>query len=150
PSPSLRPTPAPDPFGTVPPGWNIYRGTRLPVIMAYPPGWTVDESVPTELLFASEQENAKFTITYGGPKQVTLGELRDARFNDIANVCHGTRIEYTDEYDFSGLIFAGVRAKCDLTANTGQARSYTYFIGTALKDGREWDFRIVCARDDFS
>jgi hypothetical protein len=139
----VQATPSPAPLGTVPPGWQVYRGS-LPFVIAYPPDWKVDESQlaisNSVYFFAPVEDQSVFLViaTTGAPEaSPNLDVLRDQWFRSRTQVCTDFAIQETGQAVASGLTFATVGATCDLA--TGLAYSYT---GLGLRGNVPWIFEF--------
>ena len=142
----LPPTPTtvaaqPQPTGQIPAGWQVYRGTRVPFVMAYPPGWTVDESgVGEGLVYFRHPSNVAtwlLVATTGQRETRSADELRDVYYNEQFVDCRAKAIDITRDNEFSGITFKSVGTTCDLADGL-----YYSYIGLGLRGGVPWRFRL--------
>lgn len=93
-------TPVPQPNGTIPRGWKVYRGPiEIPFVIAYPPDWTVDDSYfPDQyIVFINSPSGAdsveiEFAANQSGSN---IDVLRDEFFNKKSAFCDKKGIENT-------------------------------------------------------
>ncbi|HET8627635.1 MAG TPA: serine/threonine-protein kinase [Thermomicrobiales bacterium] len=140
---AARPAATPQPRGTVPAGWQVYRGTRVPFAIAYPPGWTVDESAAAadEVTFYSPDRLISVLIRANGQPTpgANIDVLRDQYFKEVAMSCTRAGLESTSDETFSGITFAELAETCDRSGTL-----YMDIIGAGLNGGAEWDYVILC------
>ncbi|HEY8597090.1 MAG TPA: hypothetical protein VIL85_01590 [Thermomicrobiales bacterium] len=145
---------AQQPGGPVPAGWQVYRGPReFPIVIAYPPDWTADDSYfPAQyVLFlygpaknVDEEESVEITA---GPEDpgANIDVLRDDFFYRKTPFCDKTGIEYTTQRQLTGAAFAILGATCD------QSNELAFFqVASGLKGGDGWNIamRTPYARRD--
>ena len=147
------------PNGHVPTGWKIYRGTRVPFVVAYPPDWTVDESGASvgQISFTTTAKsgNAEGTISSQPvpAHRVGLPVLRQRFLDFTTRGCElGKSVQDTGDIVYSGVTFATGTAKCvpgeESPGETEQAPSYD--AGVGLKGSVEWTFSFRSDADDFA
>ncbi|MFN8515443.1 MAG: hypothetical protein U0841_23230 [Chloroflexia bacterium] len=131
----------PQPNGTVPAGWKIYRGgADFPFVVAYPPDWTFDESLLPEqkiVYFYGPEglDNERIDIEFG---QTQTGDnidvQRDTFFYKKSEFCDQKGIEYTSQRQISGVAFAILGATCD------SSNELTFMqVASGLVGGDEWN-----------
>ncbi len=141
-SPPAAATAAPQPTGAVPAGWQIYRGPAdLPVVVAYPPGWTVDDSLlpeqPIVFLYGPDGRDGVERIdieigqTHSGAE---IDAQRDAFFNRKSDFCDKKGIEHTEHRQVSGVAFAILWATCDESNDLSFMQ-----VASGLWNGDEWN-----------
>ena len=133
---------APQPGGPVPGGWKVYRGpAAFPIVIAYPPDWTVDASLFPEqsVIFivgpAGNVDEEEYVEISAGAQQVdaNIDVLRDDFFYRKTPFCEKTGIEYTERRQLTGAAFAILGAACD------QSGVLAFFqVASGLKGGDEW------------
>ncbi len=140
-TPPAGPTAVPQPKGTIPAGWLTYRGpTYFPFAIAYPPDWTVDDSLLPEqhvVVFYGPDSG-----TYNEEIYIELGDTvtganidvqRDQFFYERTDFCVARGIEYTNRRTISGETFAVLGGTCE----AGNALSFM-LAALGLKGGDEW------------
>ena len=144
-------TPQPQPLGIVPPGWQVYRGSdaTLPIVIAYPPAWTVEEKKGSVSFLAPDSiagRRPALTLLSLGVRipGTTIEGARDQLWSTLGRSCDKTGIERTRYNDFAGLRFATLRATCD-----SEGRLILFSVGSGLKDGVEWDFLAASTYEIF-
>jgi hypothetical protein len=140
----------PQPNGTVPAGWQVYTGTAVPFVMAYPPGWQVDDSdaAKGQIAFGPPDGQRALLIATSGTAQpgANIDVQRDAFYKEVTKSCSASGIEYTGQETLSGIVFAELIATCDKPGQALQA----YTVGTGLNNGVEWDFVIISPYQSFN
>ena len=136
-------TPVPQPAGTVPPGWRAYRGTpAFPFVVAYPPDWTVDDSLLPDqrviYLYGPDgrddtPERIDIEISELGDGS-NIDVQRDEFFRQESAFCDQKGIEYTEHSQIAGVAFAILGATCDAS----NVLSFMQ-VASGLKDGDEWN-----------
>ncbi|HET8628195.1 MAG TPA: serine/threonine-protein kinase [Thermomicrobiales bacterium] len=137
----------PQPNGAVPAGWKVYYGTTVPFVMAYPPGWTVDESdaAKGQISFESQDGIIVEISTEGKANpSANVDVLRDQYAKGLTQVCEQSATDFTRYSEFSGVTFASLATKCVYKGQT-----YMYYIGAGLNNAVEWDFALLCAYNQF-
>lgn len=141
-------TPAPQPHA-VPAGWKVYRGASVPIVMAYPPDWTVDEADIAKgvVYFRSPYEKVWLAVAVRGlqPAGANVDVLRDQYFQGVTRACDEAGIETTRYNTFAGVTFAALAATCAANGNL-----WAYYIGAGLKNGVEWDFQMHARYADYN
>jgi hypothetical protein len=149
--------PAVAPLGTVPTGWQIYRGnTRVPFAIAFPPGWTVDDTRASEgrVYFygpgvSEALEDALWVlIATSGRAEPTanIDVLRSQYFAAELKESHPEAgIDVTRPNQFSGLTFASLGATFDVNYRLCYA-----YIGLGLRGQVPWRFRLNSLYSDYS
>jgi hypothetical protein len=131
----------PQPNGTIPAGWKIYRGDPdFPFVVAYPPDWTFDDSLLPEqkiVFFYGPDglDNERIDIEFG---QTGNGDnidvQRDTFFYKKSEFCDQKGIEYTSQRQISGAAFAILGATCD------SSNELTFMqVASGLVGGDEWN-----------
>ena len=147
-SSTSSPQSAPGPTGTVPSGWNVYRGTALPFVIAYPPDWTVDESEAARgvIYFRAPRQAVWLAISSDGRRNpgANIDVLRDELFQGVTRACEQAGIATTRYNSFSGILFASLAATC---ARGGTLEEY--YLGAGLKDGVEWNVELHALYQDY-
>lgn len=145
---------APQPGGPVPGGWKIYRGPpAFPIVVAYPPDWTVDASLFPEqtvifIVGPAGNINEEEIVEISAASQQTdanIDVLRDDFFYRKTAFCEKTGIEYTERRQLTGATFAILGAACD------QSGELAFFqVASGLKGNDQWDIvmRTPYARRD--
>jgi len=145
------------PAGRVPTGWKVYRGSQVPIVVAYPPHWSVDESNASvgEVAFASKTGSASGTIgkrsTLSG--STALAVLRTRFLSFVTRVCEaGKVIESANNVYVSGTRFATLIAKCASEEEGAGKHEHapTFYIGVSRKSGVEWTFSFRSDNDEFA
>ncbi|MDQ6601369.1 MAG: hypothetical protein M3176_17775 [Chloroflexota bacterium] len=136
-----------EPRGAIPAGWSVYRGTRLPFAIAYPPDWSVDASgIESGRIVFRSPGNAviETTISTTGKADPTanIDVLREQDNKAQAQTCRQSGISFTRYNAYSGLTFATVGANCDVVAGLS-----FYWIGVGLKEQVPWRFRVTAPKD---
>jgi len=136
-----------EPRGAIPQGWNVYRGTRLPFAIAYPPDWSVDVSGIDNgrIVFRSPGNvGIETTISAAGKADPTanVDALREQDNKAQAQACRQSGISFTRYNVYSGITFATVGANCDVAAGLS-----FYWIGVGLKEQVPWRFRVTAPKD---
>ncbi len=140
-TPPAGPTAVPQPNGTIPAGWLVYRGPAyFPFAIAYPPDWTLDDSLlPEQRVIFLEGPDAG---TYNEEIYIELGDTatganidvqRDDFFYERTDFCIARGIEYTNRRTISGETFAVLGGTCE----AGNALSFM-LAALGLKGGDEW------------
>lgn len=133
---------APQIKGTAPSGWKVYRANSLPIVLAVPPDWTVQEK-QGEVDFTSADGMHYFSILSNGKRNPTanIDTLRDIYYKQVVapSCTGGVGIDSTYYTDVSGIRFASLNAKCIISGST-----LMYYIGAGLNNAVEWDFLIFC------
>jgi len=129
------------PRGTVPPGWNVYRGT-LSFAIAYPSDWRVDDRSSTGLVYFYAPVPTQTTfLVIATTGQITpetnLDVLRDSWFQSRTRPCTGFAIERTAQEQYADIQFATVGATCDIQ----QQLAYSY-TGLGLRQQVPWIFDL--------
>jgi hypothetical protein len=140
----------PQPNGTLPTGWQVYRGPAdFPFVIAYPPDWTVDDSqFPEQSVIYINGPSGNDTVEIVGSAQqsgANIDVLRDEFFNDKTAFCDKKGIESTSTRQISGVPFSILGATCD------ESDELSYLlVASGVKDGDEWSFamRTLYARKD--
>jgi hypothetical protein len=136
------PTAVPQPNGTLPPGWKVYRGpVEFPVVVAYPPDWTVNDSnLPGQrviYLYGPEGREAVERIDIGVGQTQTGANIdvqRDQFFLLHSQFCGRKGIEFTEYRQVSGATFALLGATCDASNELS-----FMLVASGLTGGDEWD-----------
>lgn len=134
-------TPIPQPNGTLPAGWKVYRGPReFPIVIAYPPDWTVDTSYfPDQAVIfiygPNGREEQEVVEIVGGMQEAdaNIDVLRDDFFQKKSEFCEKKGIEYTEQRKLSGATFAMLGAACEQSNDL-----YYLLVASGLKNGDEW------------
>ena len=146
----------PAPLGTVPPGWQAYGGnTRVPFAIAYPPGWTADDSRSSEgrVYFYAPGVSEAFEdalwvlIATTGRAEPTanIDVLRNQYFAAELKESHPEAgIDVTRANQFSGLTFASLGATFDVNYRLCYA-----YIGLGLRGQVPWRFRLNSLYSDY-
>ena len=148
-SPPVPSTPSPSaplgtpaaPRGPIPAGWLVYRGTRLPFVLAYPPDWQVDATreAQGEVVFrAPPPSSASVTIhsSLGPAASPDLDSLRDRVVTGLTAACSRSGIQYTDYASTNAIRFAVALVNCD---RPGRPLA-VFQLGVGLRQGVEWDY----------
>ena len=139
-------TPVPQPSGAVPAGWQVYRGPReFPIVIAYPPDWTVDDSLLPEqravaLTGPGAEEGVADTVEIEGaaqPDDPNIDVLRDDFFYRKSAFCDRRGIAATWYHQVSGVPFSLLGADCD----SSDALSYLQ-VASGVKDGDAWSVML--------
>jgi len=145
------------PLGTVPAGWQTYGGnTRVPFAIAYPLGWTVDDSRSSEgrVYFYGPGVSEPFEdglwvlIATTGRAEPTanIDVLRNQYFAAELKESHPEAgIDVTRVNQFSGLTFASLGATFDVNYQLCYA-----YIGLGLRGPVPWRFRLNSRYSDYS
>lgn len=145
------------PLGSVPAGWQTYGGnTRVPFAIAYPPGWTVDDSRSSEgrVYFygpgVSEPfEDALWALiatTGRAEPNANIDVLRNQYFAAELKGAHPEAgIDVTRVNQFSGLTFASLGATFDVDYRLCYA-----YIGLGLRGQVPWRFRLNSLYNDYN
>lgn len=142
--------------GPVPRGWRVYRGRALPLVIAYPHTWTVDESNASvgEISFSSPRATVVTTVGMRAqlPAERSLVVARRRLASFATRGCEsGTRQESASTRVMSGVRMATEVAVCATgEENEGASGTLTYFIGIAHRDAQEWTFVSQVRGADFS
>ena len=143
--------PQPQPLGGVPPDWQVYRGSSatLPLVIAYPPGWTVDaKKGSVEFLWPGSVagQGAALTIfSVGVPMSGANADAsRDRLWESLKKSCTSSGVERTGYTDFAGLRFATLHATCD-----DKGWLLLFSVGAGLKEDVEWDYFASSAYEIF-
>ena len=142
-TPTLGATPVPQPAGAVPPGWQIYRGPPLfPFVVAYPPDWTVDDSLLPDqrviYLYGPDgrddtPERVDIEISQTGTG-ANIDVQRDEFFRKESAFCDAKGIERTEHRQVAGVAFAVLHATCDASNELSFMQ-----VASGLKHGDEWN-----------
>ncbi len=140
-TPPAGPTAVPQPSGAAPVGWLVYRGpTQFPFVIAYPPGWTLDDSLlPGQRVIVIYGPNmgADSEEIYIELRQTATGAdidvQRDEFFYTRTDFCVERGIEYTTRRTLSGVPFALLGATCE----GGNALTFMQ-VALGLNGGDEW------------
>jgi hypothetical protein len=153
--PSAAPTSpsgtTPRPNGPVPAGWKVYAGPRdFPIVIAYPPDWTVDDSLYPEQLIISlvgpqhgqDQEQRVDIEPAAQPTGANIDVQRDEYYYRKTEFCDGKGIESTAQRQVSGATFATLGATCDQS-------NVLYFLQVAsgVTGGDEWNISLRSTYD---
>jgi hypothetical protein len=143
PSAPPGPTAIPQPNGAIPAGWQVYRGTpEFPFVVAYPPGWTVDDSLLPDqrvvYLYGPDgrddtPERIDIEISEIGDG-ANIDVQRDEFFRQESDFCDAKGIEYTEQRQVAGVAFAVLGATCDAS----DVLSFMQ-VASGLKHGDEWN-----------
>ncbi len=136
--------PAPTTVAAIPAGWRVYRGpAEFPIAVAYPPGWTVDDSLFPEqsviFIYGPDRQDDEMVEIVGGSQQAdaNIDVLRDEFFYKKTEFCEKTGIEGTEQRRVANAQFAILRATCD-SSNT-----LTFLqVASGLKGGDEWSIAM--------
>jgi hypothetical protein len=120
----------------------VYRGpVAFPVVIAYPPDWTVDDSLlPGQRLVSfygpgGREDGERIDITIGRARSgVDIDALRDAFFREGSAFCDAKGIEYTAYRQIAGATFAILGATCDASGGLSFLQ-----VASGLKGGDEWN-----------
>jgi hypothetical protein len=139
-------TPIPPPGGAIPAGWRVYRGPReFPLVIAYPPDWTVDDSLLPEqhvvsFLGPGGADGLADTVDIEAsaqPDDPNIDVLRDAFFYRKSAFCDRKGIAATWYRQVSGVPFSMLGADCD----SSDSLSYLQ-VASGVKDGDEWSVEL--------
>lgn len=147
------------PAGPVPAGWKVYRSTSVPIVIAYPPHWTVDASNASigEISFSRIVDTGSLDLTIGMyvkhelPLRLTDLRMRFAVY--ATRVCEtGRTIRTTKGKTISGMKFATAVALCGPEQERPGAKDQqvAYYIGVARKGDVEWTYAFRCNKDDLT
>jgi hypothetical protein len=146
-------TAVPQPNGTIPAGWQIYRGSAaFPFVVAYPPDWTVDDSLLPEqriiYLYGPDGREGveRIDIEIGETQSgAEIDAQRDAFFQRKSDFCDKKGIERTEHRQVSGVTFALLWATCDESNDLSFMQ-----VASGLWNGDEWNvlMRTPYARKD--
>ncbi len=144
-TPSAGPTAVPQPKGTIPAGWLTYRGpVSFPFAIAYPPDWTVDDSLLPEqrvVVFYGPDSGVYSEEIYIELGQTETGAdidvQRDLFFYSRTDFCVERGIEYTTRRTLSGVPFALLGATCE----GGNALTFLQ-VALGLNGGDEWSISM--------
>jgi hypothetical protein len=140
---TLGATPVPQPNGTVPIGWKVYRGSPVfPFVVAYPPDWTVDDALlPDQRVVyfygpdgrddTPERIDIEISQTATG---ANIDVQRDEFFREESAFCDQKGIEYTEQRQVAGVAFAVLGATCDSSNELSFMQ-----VASGLKHGDEWN-----------
>lgn len=140
-TPPAGPAAVPQPKGTIPAGWLTYRGpVYFPFAIAYPPDWTVDDSLLPEqrvVVFYGPDSgvyNEEIYIELGQTETgADIDVQRDQFFYSRTDFCIERGIEYTTRRTLSGVPFALLGATCE----GGDALTFLQ-VALGLNGGDEW------------
>jgi hypothetical protein len=132
----------PQPNGTIPAGWQIYRGSAaFPFVVAYPPDWTVDDSLLPEqriiYLYGPDGREGveRIDIEIGETQSgAEIDAQRDAFFQRKSDFCDKKGIERTEHRQVSGVTFALLWATCDESNDLSFMQ-----VASGLWNGDEWN-----------
>ncbi|HEX5506045.1 MAG TPA: hypothetical protein VFW96_25735 [Thermomicrobiales bacterium] len=151
-SPSVAAAP-PQPNGPIPAGWKVYRGSpAFPFVVAYPPDWTVDDSLLPEqriiYLYGPDGREGveRIDIELGQTQSgAEIDAQRDAFFYRKSDFCDQKGIEHTEHRQVSGVAFAVLWATCDASNELSFMQ-----VASGLWGGDEWNvlMRTPYARKD--
>lgn len=135
-------TAVPQPNGTVPAGWKVYRGpVEFPFVVAYPPDWSVDGSLLPEqrIIFLygpdGRESTERIDIEIGQTQTgANIDAQRDAFFYRKSEFCAQKGIERTDHRQVSGVAFAILWATCDASNDLSFMQ-----VASGLWGGDEWN-----------
>jgi hypothetical protein len=140
----------PQPNGTIPTGWKVYRGPAdFPFVIAYPPDWTVDDSLfPDQSVIYINGPSGNDTVEIDGSAQqsgANIDVLRDEFFNEKTPFCDKKGIESTSKRQLSGVSFSILGATCDQSDEL-----FYLLVASGVKNDDEWSFamRTPYARKD--
>ncbi|MGN6672052.1 MAG: hypothetical protein ACTHMA_02050 [Thermomicrobiales bacterium] len=141
-APTAAASTTPKPNGPVPAGWQVYRGpANLPFVVAYPPDWTVDDSLLPEqtiiYLYGPDGREGVERIDIEIGQTASGAEIdaqRDTFFNRKSDFCDQKGIERTEHRQISGVAFAMLWATCD----ESNALSFMQ-VASGLSGGDEWN-----------
>ncbi|MDP9374055.1 MAG: hypothetical protein M3Q65_16675 [Chloroflexota bacterium] len=133
----------PEPNGTVPAGWRIYRGPRqMPFVIAYPPDWEVDESEIDEgqvaFISPSETEIVLISASDEPEPDADVDALREQFYRSQAELCDRSSIDTTGTERISGLTFASLGATCD-----SDGTLFYVYSGIGLNDRVPWFYLCI-------
>lgn len=139
-----------EPNGKIPPGWSVYRGTRLPFAIAYPADWSIDASgiESGRIVFRPPgKTGVEGVIATTGKADPTANAdaLREQYNKEQAKECRQSGITFTRYTIYSGITFATVGANCAIA----DGLSY-YWIGVGLKEQVPWRFRFTSPKDTYN
>jgi hypothetical protein len=153
--PSAAPTSpsgtTPRPNGPVPAGWKVYTGPRaFPIVIAYPPDWTVDTSLyPAQLIVflvgphdGQDEEQRVDIEPAAQPTGANIDVQRDDYYYRKTEFCDGKGIESTAQRQVSGATFATLGATCD-QSNT----LYFLQVASGVTGGDEWNISLRSTYD---
>jgi hypothetical protein len=133
----------------VPSGWKVYRGgAQLPMVIAYPPDWTVDESKLSNNIVVFNAPDQLTEVQIDAEKVsagANIDVLRDQFFKGVSGVCDKAGVEATDYGNSSGIRFAELAATCDVKGTL-----LLFYVGSGLSGSVEWDFLLVSLYKDFN
>ena len=146
--PAITPTTAAQrPRGTVPAGWRIYNGTKLPFVMAYPPDWRVDDTKVGQVIFSAPSGNAIMTIEARSQRTTqTTDELRDTFARVAVQACVRSGTEATTQETISGISFGELVQTCDIPGQPLLA----ILVGAGLNNGYPWSFTAIGTYQNFN
>jgi hypothetical protein len=143
---------AASPHRPVPAGWKIYRGGRVPFVIAYPPGWTVDaaDAPVGSISFlhnAGERSMSGIIGVSGTPNHANLTVLRGRFLSLTTRICElGRKIVGTGVIVASGIRFDTAAAHCaaEESKRAGEANNATgIYLGVGLRQNVEWTFEFT-------
>lgn len=147
---------AASPAAVAPSGWQLYRGTRVPFLVAYPPDWVADpaNAVVGEIRFAPAQNPAWLSATIRtlppSSPSATLSLLRDRLIDQSLRVCEGTKtVEGKEEEEVAGQAFATAIIRCGGEEGGEEDAALLYYLGAARVGDAEWDFICRSTADQF-
>lgn len=135
----------PQPNGTIPAGWNVFRGPReFPFAIAYPPNWTVDQSLYPEqqiIYFVGPSGNTdeESVAIISGARQTdaNIDVLLDDFYQQKSAYCDREGVEFTEYRQITDATFAILGAACD----QGGVLFFLQ-VGAGLKGGDQWDIEM--------
>lgn len=144
---------AASPAAAAPSGWQVYRGTRVPFLVAYPPDWAADpaNAAVGEIRFAPAQNpgwlSASIRTLPPSSPSASLTLLLNRLVDQSLRVCEGTKtIEGKVDEQFAGQAFAAATVRC----GAGEDEALRYYLGAARVGDAEWDFVFRSTADQFA
>lgn len=145
-------------LGTVPVGWHVYRGAKVPFVIAYPPTWSVDETnasigeVTFSLTTRAEPVSATIAMRRMAARQLPLTVLRAQIVAYATRACdQGRQVERTGLVTSGTARFATAIAECKSGEEAVKQRFDTvvFYVGVALKNKVQWTFLFQSSKKRF-
>ena len=122
---------------SVPYGWGVYSSAYLPLVVAYPPGWLVEEDRANKTVtFRSPTDKSLFVqlATTGiAEPGANVDVWRDIFYNALVEGCDASGVEDTFTATYTGHDFAALFATCQR-----QQALYGHYTGVTLCDDILW------------
>lgn len=144
--------------GDVPAGWRVYRGTRAPFVIAYPPRWSVDETNSpigeVSFLRVTRAGSVSATIATRGSvaRKLPVLVLRAQFVSFATRTCEqGRKLDRTGSVAASTAQFATAIFECKSgEAEAGHShRVAVFYLGVALQHGVQWTFLFQSSKKLF-